>query len=223
MARRTKDEAQETRNALLDAAEEVFHRKGVAHTSLAEIASAASVTRGAVYWHFENKADLFNAMMQRVFLPLEAPVADSRPDAWEQPLEALRTMVLGFLDRVASDPRYPRVLRIAWHQCEHVGDIAAIRDSQLECGRRYLTVYEAAIRFARERGVVPTSVDPRHAAVGLIAVVDGLIVNWTMHPRLFSLAQVGRAAVDTYLAGLAIEGCLRPHEDETSTASRGDS
>jgi TetR/AcrR family acrAB operon transcriptional repressor len=54
MARKTKEEAQETRNAILDAAELVFQEHGVSHTSLAEIAAAAGVTRGAVYWHFAN-------------------------------------------------------------------------------------------------------------------------------------------------------------------------
>ena len=63
MARRTKEEALETRNALLDAAELVFELRGVAGTALQEVAETAGVTRGAVYWHFRDKADLFNAMM----------------------------------------------------------------------------------------------------------------------------------------------------------------
>ena len=71
MARRTKQDAQATREALLDAAERVFELRGVSHTSLAHIAEAAGLTRGAVYWHFKDKAALFNAMMERVTLPLE--------------------------------------------------------------------------------------------------------------------------------------------------------
>ena len=49
MVRKTKEEAQETRSAILDAAELVFKENGVSRTSLAEIATAAGVTRGAVY------------------------------------------------------------------------------------------------------------------------------------------------------------------------------
>ena len=63
MARRTKEDALATRDALLDAAERVFGRRGVARTSLAQIAEEAGLTRGAVYWHFKDKADLFTAMM----------------------------------------------------------------------------------------------------------------------------------------------------------------
>ncbi|KUJ92268.1 MAG: TetR family transcriptional regulator, partial [Pseudomonas sp. 63_8] len=63
MARRTKAEAQATRALILDAAEQVFHAQGVSHASLAEVAKAAGVSRGAIYWHFENKIDLFQAML----------------------------------------------------------------------------------------------------------------------------------------------------------------
>ena len=48
MARRTKEDAEATRNKLLDAALEVFYAKGVAGASLTDVAVAASVTRGAV-------------------------------------------------------------------------------------------------------------------------------------------------------------------------------
>lgn len=202
MARKTKEEALETRHAILDAAELVFQENGVSHTSLAEIAAAAGVTRGAIYWHFRNKADLFDAMIQRVFDPLEAKLAELQADDLENPLDTLRAIAVYFLDRVAADPRYLRVLEIAWHKCEYVGEMATIRDNHLECGNQYLALNEAAFRLARERGYVPPEVDPRTAAVGLMAVVDGLVVNWTLDNGLFPLADYAEPIVDTYLAGL---------------------
>ena len=63
MARRTKQEAQATRSHILDTAELVFEQRGVSGTSLGEIAKAAGLTRGAIYWHFKDKADLFNACL----------------------------------------------------------------------------------------------------------------------------------------------------------------
>lgn len=203
MARKTKEEAQETRNAILDAAEVVFQERGVSHTSLAEIATAAGVTRGAVYWHFANKADLFDAMIQRVFDPLEAKLAELQTHETENPVAALRAMTWYFLDRVISDPRYFRILEIAWHKCEYVGEMATIRDTHLECGNRYLAINEEGFRLARERGYLPASLDPRCAAVGLMAVVDGLVVNWTLDPKLFPLDSFGPLIVDAYLDGLA--------------------
>lgn len=53
MARKTKQEAQETRQHILDVALRLFSQQGVSSTSLGEIAKAAGVTRGAIYWHFK--------------------------------------------------------------------------------------------------------------------------------------------------------------------------
>ncbi|WP_165679178.1 TetR family transcriptional regulator, partial [Metapseudomonas otitidis] len=64
--RRTKEEAEKTRADILAAAELLFLENGVAHTSLEQIARAAGVTRGAVYWHFQNKAHLFHEMLNQV-------------------------------------------------------------------------------------------------------------------------------------------------------------
>ena len=81
MARKTKEEALATRASILDAAELLFHRQGVSRTSLHDIAAAAGVTRGAVYWHFKDKADVFTQMMDRVCLPVEEGGAAWMADA----------------------------------------------------------------------------------------------------------------------------------------------
>ena len=70
MVRKTKEDAAITRQRIIGSAREVFLRKGVSRTSLEHIASDAGVTRGAVYWHFANKAELFHAMREEVYLPL---------------------------------------------------------------------------------------------------------------------------------------------------------
>ncbi len=80
--------------------------------------------------------------------------------------------------------------------------MAAIRDLHLECGNRYLTISEECFRKAQEKGFLPASLDPRIAAVGLIAVVDGLVMNWTLDKTLFPLASYGPGIIDSYFTGL---------------------
>ena len=86
MARRTKEEALVTRELILDAAERVFHQRGVSRTSLQEIAKEAGLTRGAIYWHFEDKGELFHAMMERVTLPMMARMTEITPEDEARPL-----------------------------------------------------------------------------------------------------------------------------------------
>ena len=62
--RRTKEEAEQTRQDLLDAALTVFSQKGYTATRLEDVARTAGVTRGAIYHHFGSKADLYGALIE---------------------------------------------------------------------------------------------------------------------------------------------------------------
>src|SRR5260370_35825620 len=55
-----------TRRAILDACLKLFARHGFSTTSIDDIASAAGITKGAVYWHFENKEELFQAILEEI-------------------------------------------------------------------------------------------------------------------------------------------------------------
>src|ERR671914_796764 len=104
MARRSKEDALATRNSLLDAAERGFLTQGVAGTSLNDIAVAAGTTRGAIYWHFKDKADLFNAMMDRVVLPLQGTIASVEQRGQDDPLPALRQALQQAFRQTVADP-----------------------------------------------------------------------------------------------------------------------
>ena len=65
--RKTKAEAQKTREQLLQSALDTFYRQGVAKTPLQAIARNAGVTRGALYWHFKNKEELFEELFRQTF------------------------------------------------------------------------------------------------------------------------------------------------------------
>ena len=202
MARKTKLEADETRSLLLDTAELVFNEKGVSRTSLNEIAEAAGLTRGAIYWHFKNKADLFDAMMERVTLPMEEMVGRSGDQSIEDPLAYIRACSLNVLVRTATDEQLQRVFDIVCHKCEYVGDMVLMRDRQLECRNACLSQVEEGIRRAIDKGQLASTVNPRRAAIGMHALIDGLIANWVLDPGYFSLAKEAEGMIDIYLAGM---------------------
>jgi len=200
MVRKTKEEAQATRERILNAAEHLFHAQGVSATSLQDIAAGAGVTRGAVYWHFSDKADLFNAMMERVCLPMEEPgtLADRQAPA----LQTLRTHLLGILRRVAEDEQVGRVFEIATRKIEHVDALRAVRDRHVQGRGEHLKQLECVLRAAQQRAEIQQSPSPQKMAMGLQALLDGLIHNWMLDRNSFDLMAAGRSAIDIYLAGL---------------------
>ncbi len=202
MVRRTKEEAQETRTRILDTAEHLFSDRGVARTSLADLADAAGVTRGAIYWHFRNKAELFDAMMSRVTLPMEELARQAGDAAIADPLAFVRSCAVNVLELTATDPQCQRVFEIMCHKCEYVGDMEALKTRHIESRKQCLGSIELGIARAVLAKLLPADVDPRRAAIGLSALIDGLINNWLLDPQYHSLKTDGARIVDTYLAGL---------------------
>ena len=202
MARRTKEDADATRNSLLDAAERVFYEKGVSRASLSDIARAAGATRGAIYWHFKDKVALFNAMMDRVTHPLEQVGSKSASMATLPPLERLRSMV-DFVQRtIVQDERTRRVFEIALYRVEYVNDLAAVRDNHIEGCADFCALIEGELRSAAEDQNLQLPMEPHTAAMGVQALFDGLLQSWLLTHGRFDLVTVSRGAIDAYLRGL---------------------
>ena len=202
MPRKTKAEAELTRSAILDAAEVVFHARGVAGTSLHEVALAAGVTRGAVYWHFKDKADLFNAMMDRVSLPFEQSTETLNHVAPAQALAAIRAHLKVVLQRVNDDARARLVFEIAMHKVEYNAEMARMRERRIAARGLHIALLEKALLAARRAGTIKSRQTGRQMAIGLHALLDGLVQNWMLDPGGFKLQPAGLRALDTYIAGL---------------------
>jgi TetR/AcrR family transcriptional regulator, acrAB operon repressor len=210
MVRRTKEEALETRDRILDTAEQVFCARGVAGTSLADIADAAQLTRGAIYWHFKNKADLFTALLDRVALPMEEMIRKAADESTADPLASLHACCVHVLRHTVEDLQCRRVFEILTRKCEYVEELDGLSGRILECRSQGLQMMELALRNAVRKGQLPRHLRLRLAAVGLHAYVDGLIYDWLIDPTSFALAKEAEALVDQYLDGLKFASARVP-------------
>jgi TetR/AcrR family acrAB operon transcriptional repressor len=204
MARRTKEEAQATRERLLDAAEAIFRERGVTRTSLSEVAAAAGLTRGAVYWHFKDKADLFRAMCDRATLPLDAMFESAGNRTCSDPLGTLRALSIGALQSLAGDTRAQNVFEIVFHKSELVDELAGLagahRQERCEC----LTQIEDILRRSAELGQLPADTDPRLATQALHALMVGIMHEWVLDPAAYDLQAAAPAFIDMFIAGLKV-------------------
>lgn len=214
MVRRTKAAAEATRHNLLNAAELLFQAHGVSRTSLNDIATAAGTTRGAIYWHFKDKADLFNAMLERATLLLESGFPDQAIpiDQLAAPLEALREGMRHVLHLIATDERVRRVFEVLTHQVEYNSEMAAVRERHLSMRKRYLALTEAIMAEDAERTGLCLPVPLSSASLGLHMAMDGLKSNWLLDPSAFELEAVGEHTMNTYLRGLGftLDAVLAP-------------
>ena len=210
MARRTKEQALVTRHTLLDAAELLFQARGVAGTSLQAIAQAAGTTRGAVYWHFRDKADLFNTMVERVTLPMERVFSGEMTDTPNCRIASLdhatqlKAATTVLLSQIVLNPQTRRVLEVATQKVEYVEENNAIRERYLLVRRSFTDRCESRLVLAAQQAGLALPVSTGMAARGFRALIDGLNQSWLLGPLAFDLVKSGALAMDVYLAGLGL-------------------
>jgi TetR/AcrR family acrAB operon transcriptional repressor len=202
MARRTKEEAAATRDSILDAAEKLFVEQGVSRTTLQHIATEAGVTRGAIYWHFDDKGALFNAMMERVTLPFECALSSLDKSDASTVMADLRQFFVEIFRVTETNPQARRVLEIASLKVEFVSEMDAVRVRRRQSKCELTEQVVERIRLAQGAGLIKPDSDPQLLALGMWSLMDGLIRNWMFEPTSFSLVDLGDKMMAIMLEGI---------------------
>lgn len=199
MARKTKQQALETRQHILDVALRLFSQQGVSSTSLAEIAKAAGVTRGAIYWHFKNKSDLFSEiweLSESSIGELELEYQAKFPD---DPLSVLREILVYILEATVTEERRRLLMEIIFHKCEFVGEMAVVQQAQRNlCVESYDRI-EQTLRHCISSKMLPADLLTRRAAIIMRGYISGLMESWLFAPQAFDLKKEARDYVAVLL------------------------
>lgn len=204
MARKTKEDTEQTYAALIDAAERVFGEKGVARTTLNDIAAAAGMTRGAIYWHFKDKGALIRAMIDRSMLPMEAMLNELSVAAQADPLLTLRHLFVHALTHLAQSPRQQCVMGILFHKCEATDDLQPTLQQDLANRDECLSKVQLILQQAVDQGQLPVDTDVFLSLQIVHNFMIGTMHEWLLDTRRYALDQSAPAMVDMMLAGLRV-------------------
>lgn len=192
MARKTKQQAQETRQHILDVALRLFSQKGVSSTSLADIAHAAGVTRGAIYWHFRNKSDLFNEIWEISDSSIGDLESEYRAKFPGDPLSALRELLIHILETTVTEEKRRLMMEIIFHKCEFVGEMASVQLAQRSIYMEGYERIESTLNKCSHAGLLPATLMTRRAAILMRCYITGIMESWLFAPDTFDLKHEAR-------------------------------
>jgi TetR/AcrR family acrAB operon transcriptional repressor len=201
MVRKTKEDTQQTYDALLNAAEQVFCEKGVSKSTLNDVACAAGMTRGAIYWHFKDKKELFHALCDRAFLPMETLLNEIMNSSIDDPIATIRRLNLHFIRQVTINPRQTKVFDIIFHRCEKTAEMQSFiqeRNSRAECIDRIAKIFKEAVK----KGALPANTDIAIVVQINHAFLIGLVHEWLIDPSAYDLSVHAETMIDVLMAGL---------------------
>lgn len=201
MARKTKIDALKTRQLLIDTAIVEFAARGVSCTTLTDIAQAAGVTRGAVYWHFASKEALFNEIWKQQ-IPVREMVAPLLPAHIKQdPLRLLRETLILSLQYVACNPRWRALLQILYRKCEFTGEMISEEEIRKQIGFNREAMRNM-LRQCVESGQVVETINTEMVLIIFYACLSGIIKNWLSQVDGLDLYNQAEEIVDNMLAML---------------------
>ncbi|MBK0020270.1 TetR family transcriptional regulator [Brucella pseudogrignonensis] len=203
--RRTKAEAAETRDAILTAAEHVFLERGLTQSTLMEIAGHAGVTRGAIYFHFHDKLDIFQALINRTRFPHEEIMLQAAACDHPNPLYVLEQSILTALELFITNERQQNLFTIIHQRCEYVGEIAPLVEHLKEARANVLSLFTGLLEVAERRGELSSEWNSLSAAQILLAVLGGLLNEWLRSERGFDLVSDGGKTIKTMMKSMRRE------------------
>lgn len=209
MAKKTKADALKTRQHLIETAIVQFALRGVSNTTLNDIADAARVTRGAIYWHFENKTQLFNEVWAqqpalRELIQDKLLVHDA-----ESPLEQLREQLIVGLQYIAEIPRQQALLQILFHKCEFNEEMISEQEIREKMGFNLHTLRQT-LQKSMVKGEIANQLDLDVMVIVIYGAFSGIVKNWLINPTGYNLYQQAPVLVDNVLR------MLMPDHNKTS-------
>lgn len=194
--RKTKLDAMRTRQLLIDTAIAEFARRGVSNTTLTDIADAAHVTRGAIYWHFSSKAELFNEIWKQQEEIKKTAYLNS--DVHHEPLAQLREILKEPLKAVAVDPKRRALMDILYHKCEFTADMMSEYEiKNIACFDKENLA--KALKRCVESGQVSATINIDVTIILLQSCINGIISDWLSQPDAFNLFALLEDLVDNML------------------------
>lgn len=198
MARKTKQQALETRQHILDVALRLFSQQGVSSTSLAAIAKAAGVTRGlSIGISKINRTYLMKyGYCQKPILTIsKLSIGQNSPTIHCQLCEIL----VYILEATVTEKRRRLMMEIIFHKCEFVGEMVTLQEAQrILCLESYDRI-EQTLKECIVAKMLPANLLTRRAAILMRSYLSGLMENWLLAPNAFDLQKEARDYVEVLL------------------------
>jgi TetR/AcrR family acrAB operon transcriptional repressor len=199
--RRTKEEAAITREQLLKKALTAFSKKGYAATTLEDIAREAEVTRGAIYWHFGGKAELYNTLV-REYADRGNMIMQQAVSEGGTLLDILRRVFVRQLEVIENDLEMRELMELYLFKTGLVPELEEGRQQQIEAGAGLIDMLAGIMSQGMEQGLLRPDVDPKEMACAYLAFQNGLINLWLTAPAQFSLKASAETFADILMTGI---------------------
>lgn len=195
--RKTKKEAEKTRNKILKSALKVFLKNGYSKTSLADIAQNAGYTRGAVYWHFKDKSEILEKINSKFFSRfsykqseiLESPL---------NPMNKINEMININLPLLYNNKEFRDFIELTWFKTE-IDQHEGLLQGKIAITKTFNDTITTLFQAASYEGELKKEVDPEIAALSVTSLINGIYRGYFVMPDKLQSEKTSTTIIESYL------------------------
>lgn len=201
MARKTKKEALETKEAIINSAKKLFYKNGFKNTTLNDIAIDIGQTRGAIYWHFNSKEEIFISIYDEFMYRLDDIIAKTigKKDA---NIDSICEYMQKSMYMLVNDYEYRATLDLLLFRTELTPKLQILKDRNNLWTKEMLNIASTIIDKHLESGDFKTNLTSRELAVSIVSMHRGLAFVYTMNNEILPSDNSYEAIIDAFFQNL---------------------
>ncbi len=205
--RRTKEDAEQTRQAILESAMDIFYEKGYSKTTFDEIAKRINLTKGAVYWYFRNKPDIVAALINDFVQKHIKRLEEFRAGKEEENLDILADMMLLAYHHMKKNPLEYKFIffitcQMEWSEAILV-KIRPLVEQTSEISRKLMT--DTLLKLKKNKKIKDDT-DVESITEILQAMWMGLLENYLAKRMTLDFEQIVRQGFNLIFNSIKTEG-----------------
>ena len=198
--RKTKEEAEITKHKIMDEALQLFKNVGYDATRLQDIAKAAGLTRGAIYWHFKNKLDILATLMMNMKERFEIGLKNFQEESGKA-VEKLERLVRDIITAHTADPKF-RDLVIVMVSNYQISERLRKHRFKIMFPTQFIELTSSLAKQGMDEGDIRKDIDPVEIAWLMLILFSGSIVAEVKFPDAFKASDKSDRIVDCFMHGI---------------------
>lgn len=200
--KKTKQKAIETKNIIFDSALKVFEKKGYSSTTLEDIAKEAGISRGAIYWNFKNKQDLYVCLLKEYFNDNFYENLKYNDQSNKDPVAAIREYMYSYFKILINNEETRKYMEILRYKTEVKTDIGEVLKVEQEIDLKIKEELSKLIRLGIEAGKIRNDISENVISMSALSYLNGIEDSWLINPEAFALEAYLDNLIDIFIDGI---------------------
>lgn len=201
--RKTKEESEATKEKIIEGALYIFLEKGFSQTSIEDIVKPLNLTRGAFYWHFKDKDDVFKSIIHKEHSQRIESLNSIAAECNDEKTMLIKIMA-NIIDTFYDNERFRSFIKLRWFRVEQDPYKFSVPATK-EMNAKTESLLLVTLKSAEEKGLLATDAQPYEIKSHLIALTNGIYRLYFILPEFYSNKENVSKMINDYINLLFIK------------------